>query len=81
MYYGGLKILDKAPNDFQTTPHGQGRIVKYILDDSGVVKYMGGFRKGRLYFNNKLSYEGSFKNGKFHGDGTVYYPDGVTKKI
>ena len=34
---------------------------------------------GKFRFPNDVIYEGNFDKGEFHGDGTLHYPNGVSK--
>ena len=35
---------------------------------------------GKFTFPNGVIYEGNFNKGEFHGDGTLIYPNGVSRK-
>ena len=35
--------------------------------------------QGKFTFPNGVIYEGNFTKGEFHGDGTLIYPNGVSK--
>lgn len=34
--------------------------------------------KGKFRFPNDVIYEGQFRKGEFHGEGTLIYPNGVS---
>ena len=35
---------------------------------------------GKFQFPNGVIYEGNFNKGEFHGDGTLIYPNGVSRR-
>ena len=36
---------------------------------------------GKYTYPNGVRYEGNFSKGEFHGDGTLIYPNGVSKTL
>lgn len=63
-------------------PHTNTKVAINVPVVKSVVIYSGKFKnnlyeKGKLYDSHGvLKYEGSFKNGKYHGNGTLYYDSG-----